>query len=257
MRLALLISLVCVSMAIGLEGPDFMLIGEQFMPDYKSFNLICPYDSMSRIKATAQHGFLYGIKSLNWTYVSSKCNLRSYSAAIGFRSYGIEELYMSSWYFLSLRKTVFHKLSFGLGYSRVETTYGNNLFKDSDDFAFLNISAKFNDFALAAQISNWALNDKRETYHDSPEYAASCSWQADSSLSVSCVIFNDKCDHNRLMVGQNLAVHKSLNLIAGIVSGPEIYYAGLEIICKRLVFGYNYYAVGGLDDCSKLSISYR
>jgi len=256
MRLAFAISLIWAAATIGLEGPDLMFIGNQYMPENKSFSFTYPPIGATRIEATAQHGFVYGIKSLNWNYVSGRCDWKDYSANIAFRSYGIDKLYLSSWYSISARKLFFHKFVLGLGYGRNETNYGDNLFKTSEDYMAIDAGFNLGNLAIAALAGNISLNKNNEI-SDKPEYLAACSWQADSSLSVNCLLYNDKRNHKRLIVNQNLAVHKSLNIIAGIISAPEIYYAGLEIVYKRFVFGYTFYAVGGLDDCSKLAISYR
>jgi hypothetical protein len=256
MRFALLISLVWIATAFSLEGPDLMLLGDQFAPDNKSMSLTSLPDSAFHVEAATRHAYLYGIKSLNWTYASARYDFKNNSAVIAFRSYGIDKLYQSSWYSIAARKSVIKKLSFGLGYTRNELVYGDNLLKISEDFIAIDAGANFDKFALRASAGNIAL-DKNNKKYNKPEYTAACFWQADSSLSVSCLLFNDKRDHNRLMITQNLAVHKSLIIIAGLISGPEVYYAGFEIVYKRFVFGYTFYAIGGLDDCSRLSLGYR
>ncbi|MCP4582618.1 MAG: hypothetical protein GY839_13495 [candidate division Zixibacteria bacterium] len=257
MTKAILISFLCYAISFSFEGPDLMLLGPDYVFEDKSINLVGTDSTGNGISASAAQASLYGIKSLDWTYVASRITKKGWSSAITFRSYGIKDIYMSSKYSIYLGKSVSRFLLVGLSYSHLTKTYGNNLYKSADDIFSIGLGLRYSELNLRAQIDNLKFDNSGDIPDNKPEIIIAGNWQTEKSFSIYALLYNDPRDHSRLILGQNLELHNSANLIAGIISGPELYFAGIEMVYKRIVFGYTYFDVGGLGDCSKLTVTYR
>jgi len=255
MKKPLILILFLVSPLFGFEGPDYMLTGDLYIPNQKYFNLSCMPHKNSGVDAAFRNASLYGIKSLNWNYAGARAYSETGVFIATFRSYGIKNLYSTTTLSLLFQKTLFQRASFGLGYSRKEHTYGENSYKTSSDIFSFGAGASYRNYSLNISIDNLAF--KKQEYDSNPELIMALNWQADKILNVYCSLFNDRRGKSRFTVGQDLVLYKSYMLKAGLISSPEVYFAGLEVVYKRIVFSYTYFDIGGLPDCSRLTLSYR
>jgi hypothetical protein len=113
------------------------------------------------------------------------------------------------------------------------------------------------DINIAISVGNLSLKRAGKGYSDKPELIVSCFWPADEILSLYGAYYKDRLDKSRFLIGQKLELIKPLIIEAGLLSGPEIYFIGMEIIYKRFVFGYTLFDIGRLPNCSRLTLSYR
>ena len=250
----LVIVLLAVNITSGFEGPDFMLSGDLYIPRNKVFNLSSVPDGYSGVSAIFRSSSLYGIKSLNWTYAGVKINSETGTLAVSFRNYGYKELYSSTELLILLQKSVFKKASIGIGYSHKGYEYGND-YKDDYDIFSLSTGVDIDPFSLSLSVVN--LSIKKRDFNNNQEIVAAVNWKANKILNIYSLFYRDSRKHKRISIGQDLIVHESIVLNAGLISNPEIYYAGFEIVYNRLIFGYTFYSIGGLPDCARLTLSFR
>ena len=255
MKRSLVLMLFIISPLFGFEGPDYMLIGDLHVPNQKYFNLSCLPHNNSGVDAIFRNASLYGINSLNWNYAGARVYSETGAFIASFRSYGIKNLYSSTMFSLLFQKVLFRQASFGFGYSRKEHNYGENLYKTSFDIFSFSAGASYKNYSLNVALDNLAF--KKREYNNNPELVMAVNWQANKVLNIYSSFFNDSRKKSRFSIGQDLVLHKSYILKAGLLSGPEVYFIGFEIVYKHIVFGYTYYDIGGLPDCSRLTLSYR
>jgi len=255
MKKIILVLLLISASAYALEGPDFMLIGDLYVPQPNCFSFACNSCENQGIDVVFRNASLYKISSLNWIFAGASIHSKFGSLAVSFRDYGINELYKSTMLSLYLQKPVYNSIFMRLGYSRKEYSYGVNYYNSTSNVFAFGAGLKFRSFNLSAIIDNLAF--KKESFNNNPELCFSLFWQADELLTFHAIYFNDNRKHDRLLFGQSFMLAKPLNFKAGILMKPDAYYTGFEIVYKRFVFGYTYFDIGGLPDCMRLTLSYR
>lgn len=240
-----------------LEGPDFMLVSDYYIPTDEGFNITpIPYDKAG-FSAVLRNASLYGIGSLDWIYSGAKIYSQFGSIGVIFRDYGINDLYSSTVFTIFLQKSFWRKISIGAGYSHMAYNYGDNVYQISEDRISLGAGWRLRGFSITVSIDNRPVNKTKRGYSDKLELVAAGFWPADEILSLYGAYYKDRLDKSRFLIGQKLELLKPLVIEAGLLSGPEIYFIGLEVIYKRFVFGYTLFDLGRLPDCSRLTLSYR
>jgi len=255
MKTIILIILLLSALAFAMEGPDLILIGDLYVPQSNGFSLACNTYENRGVDVVLCNASLYNISSLNWIFAGANVHSRFGSLSVSFRDYGISELYKSTKLSLYLHKPVYKNISLGLGYSRKEYNYGDNFYNSASDVFSFGAGLKLRSISLSALIDN--LTYKKQSFNNDSELCFSLCWQADDLLTFHALYFNDNRKHERLSFGQNLILAKQLNLKAGLLTCPDVYYAGFEIVYKSFVFGYTYFDIGGLPDCMRITLSYR
>jgi hypothetical protein len=244
-------------LAFCLEGPDFMLVGDYYIPADNGFSITTvPYDKTG-FSAVFRNCLLYGIGSLNWIYSGVKVYSQFGSAGVIFRDYGIKKLYSSTDFSFFLQKSLWRKISIGVGYSHIGYSYGDNVYQSFSDIVSFGAGWRLMDINIAISVGNLSLKRAGNEYSDKPEVIASCFWPAGEILSLYGAYYKDRINKSRFLIGQNLELIKPLIIKAGLLGGPEIYFVGMEIIYKRFVFGYTLFDIGRLPNCSRLTLSYR
>lgn len=233
-----------------------MLLGLHYTPAPNSFNLCASDYENDGLKISLQNASLYDINSLNWNYAGLSYSSGCWTITNTFRSYGINKLYESARYSTALHYLITERISIGAGYTHQEINYGDALYKTSLNILRFSTGLKLNSFNLDLSVDNITLNDEVNAVGD-PEYFLSGSWRVYEELTVFSLYYRNPFKHDRFMFGQNLGINKHLNINAGIMSGPEVYFVGLEVVYKRLVFGYTYYDLAGLPNCSKTTVNFR
>ena len=257
MKSALAVIVICASLTAAFDGPDYMLYGDIYSTNRQSINLYSFADNNSYlIQADIQHASLYGISNLNWNLAIAKCANSCWSFTGVFRSYGINDLYMNSYYALHVSRSLFDIASLGLGFERKDRTYGDNLYSDFNNSLTTHAGIRYKDFDLNLTIARILFSEK-EYYPHKPEIIGSVSWQADKAFLVSGQYYRNQNNHDRFLIGQDLKLNEFLTIKAGLLSAPEVYYAGFEIVYKRLAIGYTFYDISALPNCSKFAVTYR
>ncbi len=255
-RTSILLVLLLPLLAFCLEGPDLMLLGDCYIPGPGGFNLCSAEPQTGGMKLTLQNASLYDIRSLDWNYAGIRYSSGCWTIAGDFRMYGVNSLYESDQYQVMIHYLFVERLSIGAGYGRKELNFGDGLYKTSINILRFSSGFKLDNFSLDLTVDNIALNDDDKAVGD-PEYLFSGAWPVYRELTVYSIYYRNPYKHDRFLLGQDLKLNKHLNINAGLISGPEVYFVGLEIVYKGLVFGYTYYDVAGLPDCSKLTLNYR
>lgn len=257
MRTVLLFILFISSLASAFEGPDYMLYGETYVANKNAINLYSfSENDGSDIQATFQHASLYGINSLDWNFTLAKYSNSYWSVTGIFRDYGIANIYAAPTYSLNVSHLFFDRAALGIGFERAERTYGDNLYSDSDNALSLNSGITLTGLNFNLIIDQIQLNHKKY-YAYNPEIVASACWYADNALTIFGLFYRNKSSHDRFLIGQNLRLNEILTINAGLLSGPEVYYAGFEIVYKRFAIGYTLYDISALPNCSKFYLTYR
>jgi len=244
------------SAVFGLEGPDFMLLGTSCVPDPEFYNICSPESFNSGFELSLQNASLYDIDALDWNYAGLSYSDGCWKTAAVFRMYGVNDLYESTWYSVVLHRLFKEKYSIGIGYSRKDLDIGDGLYRQGFDIFRLSSGVKLNNFSVEIAVDNLAANDSDNVTGD-PELFLSGDWQVYKELSVFSVYYRNPFKHDRFIFGQNLGLNEYMNISAGLISGPEIYFVGFEIVYKRLLIGYTYYDLAGLADSFKFTVSYR
>ncbi|OQX91659.1 MAG: hypothetical protein B6D58_06905 [candidate division Zixibacteria bacterium 4484_95] len=255
-KLVLMILILLTPVAFCLEGPDFMLIGDYYIPTGNGFCITAKSYDKAGLSTVFRSASLYGVGSLKWINSGVKLYSQFGSVGVVFRDYGINDLYSSTAFKIFLQKSLLWKISLGASYSHNAYIYGDDTYRSSHDEISFTAGWSLHDLNIAILIDNKSLNNKNG-YSDELEFIISGCWSANEILSFYGVYFKDKLDKNRFLIGQKLELIKPLIIEAGFLSGPEIYFVGLEVVYKRLVFGYTFFDVGALPDCSRLTLSYR
>jgi hypothetical protein len=257
MRNIVVLFLILTTIVFGLEGPDFMLLGDFYSPLKSGFNLVSSNSSDNPISAVFGNASLYGISSLRWYYGGAVYQAKYGSIGFCWRDYGIKNLYSSTEARLFIQKAVLKRLAVGIGYSHTRFEYGDNVYNAGNDYLFANAAAHSGDLGLFLQIDKIALNRRIKSLDKRPEFILLFSWQAETIITFDASLYRDSQKRMRLRAGQDLQLAKPLTLSAGFLTGPQVYYFGLEFVYKRLAFGYTYYDVGDMPNCSKITMSYR
>lgn len=256
-KLVLTILILLTPMAFCLEGPDFMLIGDYYIPTDNGFCITSKSYDKAGLSAVFRSASLYGVGSLNWVNGGARLYSQSGSVGVIFRDYGIDDLYSSTTFMIFLQKALWRKISVGAGYSNMAYSYGDDVYQISYDRISFGAGWSLQDFNIAVLVDNQSFNNNKNGYSGEMEFITAGSWSVNEILSLYGAYFKDNLDVNRFLIGQKLELVKPLIIEAGFLSGPEIYFIGLEIIYKRFVFGYTLFDIGGLPDCSRLTLSYR
>jgi hypothetical protein len=249
------IVLCCLSCALALEGPDYMMNADLYVPGSGSYNQTGSYIGKAGIAAIFRHASLYGINALKWEFAGIRISSRYGAASLAFRRYGVDDLYSAACFSMFISKALINKISAGVGYSRLDNKYGDGMAKLSANVFSIGIGASWDKFEASILTENLAF--EKRSYSDNPEILAGLRWQANDILSIYGVYFNDGNNRNRVAIGQDLNLTESFWLNAGLFSNPEIYFAGIEMVYNRFHLGYTYFDIGGLPDCSRITLSVR
>lgn len=256
MKKIILVSLFLSSYAIALEKPDFMLMGMNFIPEREAFNLCSSPTEDDGLKLSFQDASLYGIGSLRWMYAGLRYSYRCWTFGGAFRDYGINDLYESSDYALIIHRLFAERYSLGMGYTRSEKNFGDNFYRSSVNMLQFSAGVKLDPVNFDATIGNISLNDADNVNGD-PEILLAGSWLANEALTILGLYYRNPYHHDRILLGQNLNLNRTIIISAGLMSSPEVYYVGFEIVYKSFVFGYTFYDLADLPNCTKVTVSYR
>jgi hypothetical protein len=257
MKKVFFLILILTVSTFAFEGPDIMLIGDLYLPSRGQFNLVLADSNTNGVGVFLSNALLYNISSLRWYYGGAIYH--SKLGALGFclRDYGIKNLYSATETRLFIQKLLLKKLTLGVGYLHDSYEYGDNLYRGGNDFLFANSAAYYGTLHFALQVDKIALNRKIKSLDKRPELLTSLYWQADNILAFYASLYRNTEKRFRLRIGQDMQLVKPLTLNAGFLTEPQVYYVGLEIVYKRMEFGYTYYDIGDLPNSSRITISYR
>jgi hypothetical protein len=90
--LVLMILIFFTPLAFCLEGPDFMLLGDYYIPSDEGFCITPKAYDKAGLSAVFRSASLYGVGSLNWINGGARLYSQSGSVAVIFRDYGIDGL---------------------------------------------------------------------------------------------------------------------------------------------------------------------
>ena len=257
MKSALMIIVLSASLAAALDGPDFMLYSDIYATNGYSINLFSfAGENNCLVQAEFQHASLYGLNQLNWNLAAAKYANGRWNLAGVFRSYGIDDMYINSYFALHFSRRLFDIASIGIAFEREDRTYGDNLYSDSDNSLATHAGIKYDSFNFDLTAARILFKEKKYYPHN-PEIIGSVSWQADKALLIFGQYYRNQNGHDRFLIGQDLKVNEFLMIKAGLLSAPEVYYAGFEIVYKRFAIGYTFYDISALPNCSKFTLTYR
>ena len=239
-----------------LEGPDFMLINKIYVADNRHFSLVRQPADSYEFDLAAENAALYGVSSLKWNFFGVRFDYRAASFSLYYRTYGIEDLYDAPIISAFLQKKVRRAISLGLGVSHRDLRYGNTIYRTTDNRLLIGGGIKFAKIEVTGFIESSSVFSKNQN-SEKTEALLAGSWQAQETLTISFSVYSDRRRHQRIALGQYLGLTDQLAINAGLLSDPEIFYAGFEFIYRGFILGYTYYETGGLPDCSKLTLAYR
>ena len=257
MKKIIIFILILYSVAYGMEGPDFMLIGRNYITDPHAFNMCSSSPEDNGFRISLDNASLYGINSLDWLYAGAGYSNRNWTFCSSFKSYGIDNLYESTAYSVIIHRQLISHLSLGAGLEHRQKTFGDNLCSHRSTSLSIDFGLKFSQVYFDAIISNLAIADHNKLIDGDPESILSGNWLANDALTIYAAYYRDNRGHDRLMAGQDLLLHESFIINAGFLSSPEVYFFGVEVVYKRFKFSYNFYDISGLSDCSKVALSFR
>lgn len=249
------ILLLCGTTA-ALEGPDFMLTNRIYSADDYYFSLLRQPTDNYNFDLTFEDASLYGLSSLKWNFVGARFDYGAASLSICYRTYGINDLYESPTFSVYAQKGLKRIFWIGAGLSRRDLCYGDNLYRTAQNMLLLGGGIKFARIDLSAYLENSSILSK-SLYSEKTEGLITASWLVQETLTFSLSVYSDRQHHQRIALGQYLGLTDQLAINAGLLSDPEIFFAGFEFIYRGFILGYTYYDIGGLPDCSKLTLAYR
>ena len=254
MKKAIIFILILCSGASAFDGADFMLNADLYNPLNGGFSFYsdCHNNSMSAVFRNAR---LYDIKELDWSFIGARAGLAGNNLTICFRDYGVNKLYGSTVFSLALDRQLTAGLTAGLGYTRQAIEYGDGLVNQNYNLFCLKAGYRVTQVAFGASINNLSFSTR--DYNNDPELTFSVGWQADEILNIFSVYHTDRNGHARFTLGQFLQLNDYVRINLGLLNSPEVYYAGFEVVYNRFVFGYTIFDIGGLPDCSLITLSYR
>lgn len=257
MRHLLVFIILSLSVVYGFEGPEFMLIGRDYLDEITLNDTISFNYKPRAFEFKLADANLYGIRKLDWHYGQLKINTAIGKFRASLTNYGIPDLYVRQKYEMSYRRHIWSTLYVGAGFFRETYNFSGFYSRENNDFISLNSTYSLNKIGIFIGASE--LPTKRDIKLDSPnpELLGAIKWRAGKSMTLHGIYFKDDINHSRFEIGQQLTLAEPISIGAGFITGPQVYYLGTIISYKGFAFEYVFYDVTQLPGCWSLALIFR
>lgn len=257
MKKLILLLVFAVSTAYGFEGPEFILLGRDYLEEISNYESSSPWIKSNPFELKLSDANLYNIKNLDWYYGKIRCKTKIGKLGFSFINYGINNLYERQKYAVSYDRRIWSTLALAAEFSREVYNYEGYYRLEHNDFLAFNASYLFKTIGVLAAVNE--LPTKRGVKYNSKhlELVGAVNWQANSIVGLHGIYFKDDLNYSRFDIGQKLNLAEPLAVTAGFITGPQVYYLGTIISYKGFAFEYVFYDVTQLPGCWSLALIIR